>query len=193
MKYELIVIGTSLGGLDALRTILTELPKRFPVPIAVVQHRDKDSDETFVRILQIKCNLIVNEAHDKDILRSGFVYLAPADYHLLVEDDHLCLTIDPPVQFSRPSIDVLFESAARAKKERLIGIILTGANSDGAQGLAAVKARGGYALVQDPKTAEASGMPEAAIAACRVDQVAPPDKIAKVIKGLIYKKKGNVL
>ncbi|MDD8018209.1 MAG: chemotaxis protein CheB [Bacteroidota bacterium] len=191
MQYQLIVIGTSLGGFNALRKIFSALPKNFPVPIVVVQHRDKESDETFTQFLQKESKLIITETHDKDPIRSGFIYVAPADYHVFVEDNRLCLSLDSPVKFSRPSIDVLFESAAREMKERLIGIILTGANCDGAEGLAAVKARGGFTMVQDPKSAEAPRMPEAAIEACRVDQVVPLEKIVPVLKHLVYKKQRN--
>jgi two-component system chemotaxis response regulator CheB len=190
MQYQLIVIGASLGGFDALRMIFSRLPKRFPLPIVVVQHRDKDSDETLSELLQKDCKLIITETHDKEKLRSGFIYIAPPDYHVLVEDDHLSLSVDPPVKFSRPSIDVLFESAARSKKGALIGIILTGANTDGAYGLAEVKARGGFTIVQDPKKAAALAMPEAALAACIVDEVVPVEKIVHVIKRLVYNYKG---
>lgn len=168
--------------MEALRTILTALPKNFPLPIVSVQHRDKSSDETFSQFLQQQCNLVIAEAHDKDIFQNGTVSVAPADYHLLVEDDHFCL-----------SIDLLFESAARSKREGLIGIILTGANADGAHGLAAVKARGGYTIVQDPKGAEAPRMPEATIAACGVDRMVPLGKIAPIVKQLVFRRKGTGL
>jgi two-component system, chemotaxis family, protein-glutamate methylesterase/glutaminase len=160
---ELIVIGTSLGGLSALKQLLAGLPASFSVPVAIVQHRHKDSDELMSGFLQGYLALPLKEVEDKDEIRPGWVYLAPPDYHLLVDRGFFSLSTDPPVSYARPSIDVLFESAADAYADGVIGIILTGANQDGAEGLARVKACGGVAIVQDPRTAESPIMPEAAL------------------------------
>lgn len=177
MAFELIVIGVSLGGLTAVKQVLEALPKGFPVAVAVVQHRRQDAGETLVNLLQDLTSLPLAEPDDKDAIRPGYVYLAPSDYHLLVEKGHFALSTDAPVWHARPSIDVLFESAADVYRERLIGVVLTGNSQDGAQGLAAVKRKGGLTVVQDPQTAEAAAMPEAAIAAVEVDKVLPLEAI----------------
>jgi two-component system chemotaxis response regulator CheB len=180
-NYELIVIGCSMGGMHALQVIFETLPKAFPLPIVVAQHRYKTSNDALPAFFRRHSVLEVVDAIDKQWVKPGHVYLAPADYHLLVDrtDEHgeLSLSIDAAVAHSRPSIDVLFESAADAYRETLIGIVLTGANNDGTRGAARIKQRGGFVLVQDPKTAEAPAMPEAAIAAGRVDRILPLDRI----------------
>ncbi|PMB50858.1 chemotaxis protein CheB [Fischerella thermalis CCMEE 5201] len=180
MKYQIIVIGTSLGGLEALQVILLGLPKTFPAPIAVVQHRHKDSDDTLRVLLQSYTNLVVKEAEDKEEILPGWVYLAPADYHLLIESKdktvsqpYFSLSTDAPVTYARPSIDVLFETAADAYNQKVIGVLLTGANQDGVQGLAKIKARGGMSIVEEPESAFCSIMPAAAIAFGVADQVLP--------------------
>lgn len=176
-NYEIIVTGASLGGLHALKTVLGALPEAFPLPLVVVQHREKSSDDTLSVILRKATTLPVLEVEDKQDVLPGRVYLAPPDYHLLVEGGHFALSTDAPVWYARPSIDVLFESAADVYAERVIGVILTGANQDGAQGLAAIKRRGGLAVVQDPATAESRAMPAAAIAAVAVDAILPLGEI----------------
>lgn len=178
MSFEIVVIGTSLGGLAALKVILEGLTKEFPLAIAIAQHRHKDSDYTLSQFLQRHVALPIQDVEDKTLIHAGHIYLAPSDYHLLVESDYFSLSTDEPVSFARPSIDVLFESAADAYGDRTIGIILTGANHDGAKGLARIKAMGGYAIVQDPTSAEISTMPQAAIAATPVDQILPLAAIA---------------
>lgn len=170
MAFDLVVIGASLGGLHALTTLLGALPPDFPTPLVIVQHRAREAT-SLLSLLQQASRLPVSEAEDKQPLQEGQVYLAPADYHVLVEQRSLALSIDGPVLYARPSIDVLFESAADACAGRVIGVILTGASADGAQGLAAIKARGGCAIVQEPAEAECRVMPEAAIAAAPVDYV----------------------
>lgn len=174
----LIVIGASLGGLLALRELLQWLRPDFSIPIAIVQHRHREVQHRLVDSMQQGVRLPLREVEDKDELRAGQIYLAPADYHLLVESDHFLLSTDPPVSYARPSIDVLFESAADAYGERLVGVILTGANQDGALGAAAIKAQGGRVLVQDPTTAESDVMPAAAIAQTCVDAVLPLPELA---------------
>lgn len=185
MGYELLVIGTSLGGFSALKMLLGGLTKHFPLAIAVVQHRHKDSGSMMSGSMQQYTHLVVHEAEDKDELLPGHVYLAPADYHLLVERGYLTLSVDEPVCFARPSIDVLFESAADAYADHTIGIILTGANRDGTNGLARIKACGGLAIVQDPATAETGIMPQAAIANTSVDAILPLPDIAPYLVNLL--------
>ena len=177
MAFELTVIGASLGGLQALETLLAGLPQAFPLPAVVAQHRHKDSRD-LVALLQRYSLLPVSEVEDKEEIRPGRVYLAPADYHLLIEASHFALSLEAPVEYARPSIDVLFESAAEAYAERVIGVILTGASQDGARGLAKIKVSGGLTVVQSPATAEGQVMPAAAIAATQVDQILPLSEIA---------------
>lgn len=165
MPYSIVAIGTSWGGLTAMSKLLGELPADFGVPIVVVQHRSKDSDRLLAQLLQDATDLEVREIDDKDVLEAGKVHVAPADYHLMVERGYLSLTIEAPVRYSRPSIDVMFVSAGDAYGREAIGVVLTGANEDGSRGLAHIVRRGGKALVQDPKTAEIPVMPEAALRA----------------------------
>jgi two-component system, chemotaxis family, protein-glutamate methylesterase/glutaminase len=163
-KYKAIVIGTSAGGLQALSTILQALPINYPVPLVVVQHRTKDQKTLLEEILQQKSNLTVVQADEKETIKAGFVFIAPPDYHLLIEADHsFSLSAEEPVQYSRPSVNVLFESAADAFRETLVGIILTGSNADGAAGIAAINNNGGLTIAQDPAEARYAEMPMAAI------------------------------
>lgn len=173
----IVVIGTSWGGLAALSEIIAGLSRDFPVPIAIVQHRSKDS-ELLVELLQDLTSLCVRDAEDKESLCAGNIYIAPPDYHMLVETDHISLTVDSPVRFSRPSIDVLFKSASDTFGASTIGVVLTGANEDGAAGLARIVARGGKAVVQDPAEAEAPVMPQSSIRAVTGARVLPLNKIS---------------
>lgn len=174
--YRVVVIGTSAGGLHALRTILGALPGDFPIPIAIVQHRSRES-ELLCELLQEVTPLAVIEATDKEAILPGCVYVGPSDYHLLIEDGYLALSVDEPVRYSRPSIDVTFESAADSFGMDCIGVILTGANPDGAVGLQVIARAGGYAVVQDPAGAEVAVMPRAAIAAVPSARVLPLEEI----------------
>jgi len=179
------VIGTSWGGLEALSVLLDGLRDEIHQPIVVAQHRSPEStDLTLERLLQHHTRRFVRDPDDKTPLEPDHVYLCPPDYHVLVEEGHLALSTDAPVQFARPSIDVLFESAADAYGDRTIGIVLTGANADGARGLARIKARGGVAIVQDPATSEKRTMPDAALAATAADAVLPLEKISAFVYGL---------
>jgi two-component system, chemotaxis family, protein-glutamate methylesterase/glutaminase len=185
VSYELVAIGASWGGLHALETVLGGLTNDFKVPIAIAQHRAVDSGSgALSRVLSLRSGLDVCEAGDKDAIEPGRVYLAPPDYHLLVEPDGFALSTDELVQHSRPSIDVLFESAADTFGDRTIGVILTGANADGACGLHRVKRRGGTTIVQDPQTAAKRAMPDAAIATGAVDHVAALEEIAPLLREL---------
>jgi len=185
VEYELIAVGTSWGGLHALSRFLDELPAEVAQPIVVAQHRSADSHEGGLgSLLRGHTGRVVRDAEDKDRLDRGHVYLAPPDYHLLVERGSLALSTDEAVQFARPSIDVLFESAADAYGERAIGIILTGANDDGAAGLARIKERGGVAIVQDPESSERRRMPDAALAAVDADAVLRLEDMGRFLYGL---------
>ena len=171
MAYSVVAIGTSWGGLAALTKLLGNLPADFGIPVVVVQHRSKESEHLLVQLLQDVTDLKVGEIEDKDSLTRGTVHVAPANYHVLIEDGYASLTIEEPVRFSRPSIDVMFSSAADTYGAAAIGVVLTGANEDGARGLAHIVKRGGLALVQDPKTAEIPIMPQAAIRAVPTAEV----------------------
>jgi two-component system, chemotaxis family, protein-glutamate methylesterase/glutaminase len=185
-RPDLVAFGTSLGGLKALSAVLGTLPATFSLPIVVVQHRGiGGGGQSLATLLQDYTRLTVQEAEDKMTLEAGSVYLAPADYHLMVESPGmLALSTDTPVRSARPSIDVLFETAADAYGEALLAVLLTGASADGAQGVTAVKARGGRVIVQDPATAESSAMPAAGIAATDVDFVVPLEDIGSYVTSL---------
>lgn len=166
MQFELAVLGTSLGGLRALEIILAALPENLSLAIAIAQHRHRFSEGELVAHLRQQTVLPITEATDKQAITAGQIYLAPADYHLLVEKaGYFALSTDAPVCYARPAIDVLFESAADAYSNQVVGIVLTGASQDGARGLARIAAAGGLVIVQDPSTAESITMPNAAIAA----------------------------
>ncbi|ADH86026.1 chemotaxis protein CheB [Desulfurivibrio alkaliphilus] len=183
--YRAVVIGVSAGGMEALREILSRLPADFPLPLLVVQHLGGDADDYLARWLDQRCAIRVKEAEDKESAVAGTAYLAPANYHLLVEDDgSLALSLEDWVNFSRPSIDLLFETAAEVHGAGLIAVVLTGANDDGSRGLAAVKRRGGLAVVQDPAGAEFPTMPRAAIQAAEVDFVLPLPAIGRFLANL---------
>lgn len=220
-KFEIVVVGTSLGGLQALTVLLADLPQNFPLPVVIVQHRHKSSQNRLTEFLQHESSLQITEAEDKEPIAPGRVYLAPADYHLLIESpceweksvnenyftgwesvavesiDNskfpiLCrgsftfaLSTEAPVCYARPSIDVLFESAADAFGEKVIGIILTGASSDGSKGLAKIKAEGGLTFVEEPASALCRTMPASAIANVEVDWILPLSKIAPCLVNLL--------
>jgi len=165
MRYKAIVVGVSSGGLNALKILLPALPADFSLPIIIVQHLAADSDTYWIGLLNNMCKLTIKEADEKEPIEKGNVYIAPANYHLLVEKDYtLSLSTEQKVNFARPSIDVLFESAALAYRDTLIGLILTGGSNDGSLGLRKVKECGGLTIVQDPDTAESRYMPASAIA-----------------------------
>ncbi len=180
-KPALVVVGCSLGGYNALQVILGGLPRDYPLPIAIVQHRGVDS-EILGTALQELTPLPVREADDKEPIVPGCVYVAPPDYHLLVEVGRFALSTDPRVLSARPSIDMLFESAADAYRDRVIAVVLTGQSRDGAQGAARVKRRGGVVVVQEPSTAEARILPDSAIATSTPDRILPLEDIAAFLK-----------
>ena len=176
--YEIVVIGTSWGGLSALSTVVAGLPATFALPIVVVQHRSSDAPGMLAELLQSRSRLSVIEVDDKAVFSSGHVYIAPPNYHLLIERGFFSLTTDAPVRYSRPSIDVTFVSAADEYGSRAVGVVLTGANEDGALGLQRIVSRGGYGIVQDPASAESPIMPRAALRLVPNAHVVPLDHLA---------------
>jgi two-component system chemotaxis response regulator CheB len=182
--YDLVVVGTSWGGLAALRTLVAGLPETFMMAVAIVQHRHKDSDHLLRVLLQERAALEVCEVEDKMPLEHGRIYVAPPDYHTLVEPGHFSLSTEAPVRFSRPSIDVTFMSAADSYGHRTVGIVLTGANADGAEGLRQISDRGGMVIVQDPATAESPTMPAAAVLAVPRARVMPLPQIVAFLLSL---------
>ena len=191
MTYELVVVGASWGGLHAVGELLAGLPDELDAAVALAQHRSADSPRRGLEdLLQARTTRTVCEAGDKQRIERRHVYVAPPDYHLLVEPGAFALSVDERVQYARPSIDVLFESAADAYGERVVGIVLTGANDDGATGLARIKELGGVALVQDPAEAERRAMPDAALAATSADAVLPLGQMGSFLYGLCCASQG---
>ena len=181
---QAVVIGASAGAVQALSTILPRLPVTYPLPVLVVVHVPADPSG-LVALFRAKCQIRVREPEDKEPIVPGTVYIAPPAYHMLIEGDRsIALSMDEPVLFSRPSIDILFESAADSYGGALVGVVLTGANEDGAQGAAAIAGVGGSVLVEDPETAFAAAMPRAALAHCPTAQSLPLDTIADYLMRL---------
>jgi len=182
MDYQSIVIGASAGGMNALQTILKCLDKNFSIPIMIVQHLHPEGDDFMARHLNTICSLRVKEYEKREKIKAGFVYIAPPNYHLLIENDKtFSFSTDDRVNYCRPSVDVLFESAADVYGSKLIGIILTGANNDGAFGMKIIKKEGGLTIVQDPSTAEVEIMPSSAIRLTTVDYVLPLEEIGLLL------------
>lgn len=165
MLYEAIVMGVSAGGLATLSVILKGLPDDYPLPVIITQHRSREERNLLEEVLQARCNIRIRQAEEKERIAGGMVYFAPPDYHLLIGEDRcFVLTYDELVQFSRPSIDLLFETAAETYGDKLVGIILTGASQDGAEGIRTISKWGGHTIAQDPMEAPFPLMPRAAIA-----------------------------
>lgn len=178
-----IVIGGSAGSMAPLEAMLRGLPESFPIPILIVRHLHATDCGSLARRLRRVCSLPVSEAIDKQPIEPGHVYTAPANYHMLAErDETIALSIDPKVHWARPSIDVLFESAAAVWGAGLAAVILSGASSDGTDGLGAVKAAGGIAVAQDPQTSEMKIMTQTPVEAGVVDSVLSPDHLAAWIQ-----------
>lgn len=183
--YELVCIGASWGGLQAIGQVLSDVPDDLDPAIVVAQHRHPHSVEgALAELLALQTTRPVLDIEDKLPIEPRIVYVAPPDYHVLVEPGSFALSLEDRVQFARPSIDVLFESAADAYRERLVGVILTGANKDGAAGLRRIKQRGGVAVVQDPAQAVRRSMPDAAMATTVADAVLPVEEIGTFLYGL---------
>jgi two-component system chemotaxis response regulator CheB len=183
--YDLICIGASWGGLHAVGRILADIPRELEQAIVIAQHRHPDSyPSTLPDLLALQVTRPVRDIEDKLEIQPHHIYVAPPDYHVLVERGAFALSLEDRVQYARPSIDVLFETAADAYRERAIGIILTGANADGAAGLRRIKERGGVAIIQDPAEATRRVMPDAAIAATVADAILRLDEIGNFLYGL---------
>lgn len=178
---DVIVVGGSWGGMEAVGLVLADLPADFPVPVVIVLHRGEGSVDMLSAILGRSTALPVCEAEDKSKLRPGYVHVAPSGYHLLVERGSLALSTDAAVHFSRPSIDVAFETAAEAYASGAVGVILTGDNEDGAAGLAEIRRFGGVTIIQDPASAERPRMPRAALAKGDPDAVLPVEEIGPML------------
>jgi two-component system, chemotaxis family, protein-glutamate methylesterase/glutaminase len=181
MSCDLVIIGASWGGLRAVGEILRGLPEDFPAPVVVIQHRQESAENLLAGLLDRQGPLNVVDAEDKSPLKPGCVHVAPPGYHVLIEPGHIELSVEAQVRHSRPSIDVAFESAAHAYGDGVIGVVLTGANEDGAEGLARIRRRGGIGVVQDPDTAERPRMPAAAIDAADPQYVCPLPEIAPLL------------
>ena len=180
--FEAVVVGASAGGGKVIPEILSRLPVDYLMPVLLVQHLHSSDRERFAAHLEDEVLLAVTVPFDKQRIEPGCVYVAPAGYHMLVETDRtIALSVAEKVNWSRPSIDVLFDSAARVYGERLIAVILSGANSDGAGGMMIVKEFDGFLIAQDPSTAEVPIMPQAAIEAARIETVLAPGEIAKLL------------
>jgi two-component system chemotaxis response regulator CheB len=184
VAYSIVVVGTSWGGLNALRELVALLPADFRIPIVLVQHRHRQSDHLLSTFLQERTRLSVTEVEDKMPMEEKTLFVAPADYHLLVDRGFFTLSTEAPVRYSRPSIDVTFASAATSYGHRTVGIVLTGANADGAEGLRQISDRGGMAIVQDPATAESPTMPAAAAKAVARARVMPLAGIVAYLREL---------
>ena len=187
--YQAIVIGASAGGFEVFTQILPQFDKHFSIPVIVVQHLHPDHTGSMATLLNERAQITIKEADEKEPLNPGHIYFAPANYHLLIEKDKtFSLSIDAKVNYSRPSIDVLFESAVNAFRSRLVGLLLSGANSDGAAGLRKIKNAGGITIVQNPETAYAAAMPGSAMALFNVDYVLNPDQIVSTIMRICERK-----
>ena len=184
-RVEAVVCGVSAGGLKVLKSLLGAIPTDFAAAMVIVQHRLPREDDLLIGHLSGFCKLPVKEAEDKEVIKGGIVYIAPANYHLMIEADRtFSLSTDEKVNYSRPSIDVLFDTAAEAYGACLLGVILTGANCDGAAGLYRIKTFGGITVVQDPESAEYVAMPRAALAAAQADLVLDIDSIGRLLSEL---------
>lgn len=187
-KCSLLVIGGSAGSLDIILKLLPDLRLDLPFPIVIVLHRKNSSDSILTGLFASKTSLVVKEAEEKDIISPGCIYIAPADYHLLIEKDHtFSLDFSEKVNFSRPSIDVTFETAAEAYQSELVCLLLSGASGDGTEGLKTVKTFGGIVMVQNPQTAQVAYMPQQAIESVEVDCIIEADDMANYINSFYQK------
>lgn len=189
MSYKLIIVGCSLGGLSATKTLLAGISDDCVVPIILIQHREQKAevsmDNVLTNMMQRYTKRQIEEAEDKTPLRLNHIYLAPADYHLLIEHDCVCLSADEPVTYARPSIDVAFDSAARTYGSGVVGVVLTGASRDGADGAASIENRGGLIIIQDPLTAEKNTLPKAAVAATKNAKIMQLEEIGPFISNIV--------
>lgn len=185
MDYKAVIIGGSAGSFQVVTKILSSLPKNFPMPVLLCLHRLKHVRSGFMEALMLKSNIPVEEPYDKDQLKPGRAYLAPANYHMYIElANRIALSTEEPVNHSRPSIDLSFITAANAYRQKLIGIILSGANKDGAFGLKKISENGGVAIVQDPNECEVRTMTQTALQLTKTDYVYSTDQIIKFLQKL---------
>jgi two-component system chemotaxis response regulator CheB len=184
-KYKAIVIGGSAGSFQPVTRILSTIPKDFPIPVFLALHRLKHVRNGFVEALSIKCPKQISEPNDKEPIKKGGIYLAPANYHLALElGNTVSLSTEPLINNSRPAIDILFESASYVYRDKLIGILLSGANKDGAFGMKKISERKGLTIVQDPEDSQINAMPAAAIAATSIDHILTVDEILDLLMQL---------
>lgn len=185
MSIEMVVVGASAGGIDAIKTVIKDLPDNFLLPIVTVLHISDKMNHNFADLFRNDRGIAVREVEEKRVPMPRSFYLAPPGYHLFLEPDHsFGLSVEEKVNWARPSIDLLFESAAASYGKKVAGVILTGANGDGASGLSAIRAAGGLGIVQDPRTAYAAAMPEAALKESGADFVLPLDEIGALLGSL---------
>ena len=189
MAAGIVVVGASWGGLSALTTLVGGFPADFPLPLVLIQHRSRDSTSALADLLQDATKLCVCEVEDKAPIVPGHVHIAPPDYHLLIDSGFFALSTEAPYRYSRPSIDITFESASLSYDGDTIGVVLTGANQDGADGLRKIVSRKGTGIVQDPETAESPTMPRAALAAVPTATVLPIEEIAPFLVRLVARRK----
>lgn len=177
-RFKAVVIGISTGGVETLKRLLSALPSDYPIPLLITQHINPETGSAMADLLNNLCDIRVKEADEQELPAGGTVYLAPADYHLMVEPDgRLGLSTDPPVNYARPSVDVLFETAADAFGAGLVGVVLTGVGADGSRGLKRIKERGGVTVVQDPEDAAANPMPRNALLTILPDYIVTLDAL----------------
>ncbi|MBN2669644.1 MAG: chemotaxis protein CheB [Bacteroidales bacterium] len=185
MSYKALIIGGSAGSFQVIVQLLSHLPENYPLPILLSLHRLKHVRNGFVEALSIKSKIKIIEPHDKEIIKAGVAYLAPANYHMLVDlDRRISLSIGPQVNHSRPSIDLSFQTAAESYRDKLVGVILSGANKDGAYGLKKVGDYGGFTIVQDPKEAQISTMPTSALNLFNPNKIFTVNQISDFINQL---------
>ena len=190
-QFDVVAIGASAGGVEALHAVVTALPGDFPVPVLIVQHMDPRHKSMLAGLLGRRCKLRVKQAANDEAIEFGTIYIAQPDMHLIVRGDRLVLTDTKLVHFSRPSIDLLFESVADVYGDRAIGVLLSGSGVDGAAGIRAIKSKGGTTLIQDPSTAAHAGMPQAARATGCVDVTLPLEEIGPALVSLVAPAPGD--
>ncbi len=184
-RDKLLVIGGSAGSLHVILSVLSALGKGYPIPVLVVLHRNNIFESSLEELMAVRTNAVIKEVEEKDAILPGVIYLSPADYHVLIENDHtFSLDYSERVNYSRPSIDVTFRSAAEAYGEGVIALMLSGGNADGAEGMRDIKQRGGMTIVQDPLTAEVPYMPQQVLLRMEVDIVAATELLPELIRGL---------
>lgn len=186
-NYRVIVMGASAGGMDVFSQIFSSLRENFQIPVLVVQHVHRSQSDFYIQRLNRVSPLTIKEAEDKETICPGFVYFSPPDYHLLIDDGAtLSLSVDERVQYSRPSIDVLFNSAVEVFNHQTVGVLFTGANQDGAEGMCAIQKNNGLTIIQDPETARHPVMPQSALNLCDMDFIFTVDEIIDLLNEIPF-------